>query len=460
MSSLYKIFFKNIKKNPNTIFIYDLKENFNGAACLKKINFLRKFIRKNKINTIGLKYKNSSDWIFWYLAADSLDKKIIIIKNSTTNKDLNKIKVNYQIEYIAGQIPKNLKINQKTIIKNKIKNIRSDILFTSGTLNLPKGVIISEKAYLHVAKILIQKLKQRNFHIELLSMPFDHSFGIVRLRCCILAGTKMLVTDGLKRFPEIFKFSQENKLSGLSLVPSGLALIKLLLKNKVNLFNRNLKYFEIGSSNINNEQRLWLKKNFTKTEIIHHYGMTEASRSFLISRGVKDNLKKNTNKIGKIIPECKYKIDKTSNELLLKGRNLCDGYFDQENNKDKFFDGWFRTGDIVKKKKNELYLVGRVDNQFNIGGNKVQAEMIENIVESIDHVKKCICFVRPDEIYGNSIALKIEKKSTANKKNILKKLEKKMSKLSDYHNPKKIIFEKILLTKNGKKIRIPQQKFI
>ena len=194
-------------------------------------------------------------------------------------------------------------------------------------------------------------------------MPFDHSFGIVRLRCCILAGTKMLVTDGLKRFPEIFKFSQENKLSGLSLVPSGLALIKLLLKNKVNLFNRNLKYFEIGSSNINNEQRLWLKKKFYKTEIIHHYGMTEASRSFLISRGVKDNLK-NTNKIGKIIPECKYKIDKTSNELLLKGRNLCDGYFDQENNKDKFFDGWFRTGDIVKK--NELYLVGRVDNQFNI----------------------------------------------------------------------------------------------
>ena len=86
--------------------------------------------------------------------------------------------------------------------------------------------------------------------------------------------------------------------------------------------------------------------------------------------------------------------------------------------------------------------------------------MIENIVESIDHVKKCICFVRPDEIYGNSIALKIEKKSTVNKKNILKKLEKKMRKLSDYYNPKKIIFEKILLTKNGKKIRIPQQKFI
>ena len=431
MSSLYKIFLKNIKKKPDTIFIYDLKKNFNGAACLKKINFLRKFIRKNKINTIGLKYKNSSDWVFWYLAADSLDKKIIVIKNSTTNKDLN-----------------------------KIKNIRNDILFTSGTLNLPKGVIISEKAYLHVAKILIQKLKQRNYHIELLSMPFDHSFGIVRLRCCILAGTKMLITDGLKRFPEIFKFSQENKLSGLSLVPSGLALIKLLLKNKVNLFNKNLKYFEIGSSNINNEQRLWLKKNFPKTEIIHHYGMTEASRSFLISRGTKDNLKKNTNKIGKIIPECKYKIDKTNNELLLKGKNLCDGYFDQKNNKDKFIDGWFRTGDIVKKKKNQLYLVGRVDNQFNIGGNKVQAEMIENIVESIDHVKKCICFVRPDEIYGNSIALKIEKKSTVNKKNILKKLEKKMRKLSDYYNPKKIIFEKILLTKNGKKIRIPQQKFI
>ena len=50
------------------------------------------------------------------------------------------------------------------------------------------------------------------------------------------------------------------------------------------------------------------KKNFKNTTIIHHYGMTEASRSFLIASGNKDDLKKNINQIGTIIPGCKYKI--------------------------------------------------------------------------------------------------------------------------------------------------------
>ena len=81
-----------------------------------------------------------------------------------------------------------------------------------------------------------------------------------------------------KKFSEVYKFSKVNKLSGLSLVPSGLVLLKLLLKDKVKLFSKNIKYLEIGSSYIDNDGK-WLK-NFQNTIIIHHYGMTEASRSF------------------------------------------------------------------------------------------------------------------------------------------------------------------------------------
>ena len=455
MSSLYKIFSKNIKKEPNKIFIYSFNETFNGHNCKEKINFLRKFIKKHNIKNIGINYKNSADWFFWYLAADSHNCQVVLIKNGTPINELNKIKTKYQIDYIASKIPQT--INLKLKINNNNEYRRQDILFTSGSLSLPKGVIISEKAYLHVAKILAKKLKQKVSDIELLSMPFDHSFGLVRLRCCILAGTKIFIADGLKKFPEIFKFSQENKLTGLSLVPSGLELIKFLLKNKANLFAKNLNYIEIGSSHIGKEARIWLKKNFSKTNIIHHYGMTEASRSFLLPRGKRDDLKKDINLIGKIIPGCKYKIDKTNSELLLKGKNLFESYFDQVDN--RFIDGWFRTRDIVKKRLNELYLVGRVDNQFNIGGNKIQAEMIEDLIEDINHVKRCVCFTQPDKIYGNSLALIVENKNNTKKDNILKLIKKKLINLPDYYIPKKIFFKKVLLTKNGKKIRMPQKIF-
>jgi len=271
-----------------------------------------------------------------------------------------------------------------------------------------------------------------------------------------MSGSKMLVTDGLKNFPAIFKFSQENNLTGLSLVPSGLALIKILLKNKVNLFTKKLKYCEIGSSFISKETRVWLKKNFLRTKIIHHYGMTEASRSFLIERGQNDNLKDNSNKIGKIIPGCKYDIikkDKKSGELILKGKNLFDGYQEKHQNNDKFFKGWFKTGDIVEKKGQNLYLIGRVDNQFNIGGNKIQAEMIEGLIENINQIYKCACFTFSDEIFGNRLGLIVERKINTNKKNIIKLIEKKLNKLPDFYTLKKIIFKKVLLTKNGKKVR-------
>ena len=260
MASLYKVFLKNIKKYPNKIFINDLKSSYSGFDCLKKLEYLRKFIRYNKINILGIKSANSINWILWYLAGDSYNKKIFLIKNDTEKRVLDKILKKNNIDYLAEEMPAKINIKLKNI--NKTKSIRKDILFTSGTISLPKGVIIKENSYIHVAKILSKELKQNKNDTELLSMPFDHSFGLVRLRCCILRGTKILVTDGLKNFPEIFKFSQENNLTGLSLVPSGLALIKVLLKNKVNLFSKNLKYFEIGSSFIDQDKRTWLKKIF------------------------------------------------------------------------------------------------------------------------------------------------------------------------------------------------------
>ena len=110
MSSLYKIFLTNIKKEPHKTFIHSFNKTFSGNKCRKEISFLRKFLKKNKIKTLGINYKNSADWIFWYLAADSLDNQILMIKNGTTKDELNKIKSKYNIDFIARKIPNNLNL--------------------------------------------------------------------------------------------------------------------------------------------------------------------------------------------------------------------------------------------------------------------------------------------------------------------------------------------------------------
>ncbi len=330
-------------------------------------------------------------------------------------------------------------------------------MFTSGTTDFPKGVIIDKNSFIHVAKILIKKFKHNKSDLELLSMPFDHSFGLVRLRCCLYSGSQMLVTNGLMKFPDIYSFSKKFNITGLSLVPSGVELIKSLLKNKVTEFNKYIKYFEIGSSGLNKNTRVWLKQNFKKTNIIHHYGMTEASRSFLINRGNKDNLQLQNNIVGNVIEGCKYKIGNNlhnaKGELLLKGKNLFLGYLETDESEKKLINNWFKTGDICEKEGQNIKLIGRVDNQFNIGGYKVQAEFIENKIENISFVSKCLCFQVNDEFFQKRIGVIIERKNNIKKEDLENMINKMLDRYPDYYKPKIMLFRKVLLTKNGKKIR-------
>ena len=53
---------------------------------------------------MGINYKNSSDWIFWYLAADACGIKIVLIKNSASLSELKLIKIKYEIDYVAKKL--------------------------------------------------------------------------------------------------------------------------------------------------------------------------------------------------------------------------------------------------------------------------------------------------------------------------------------------------------------------
>lgn len=453
-SFLYEVFINNIKKNKNKKIIHSLTESLSGKECLNKIEKINKYLILNKIKTIGLNSTNSIEWILWYISAKKHCKKIFIFNQNTPEIKIKNIAKKYFIDLI---VKNNKKIIFPNSEKKKREKIYIDILYTSGTSNEPKGALISEKAYLHVAKFLIKKFKHTNKDLELLSMPFSHSFGLTRLRCNIIAGSSILVTNGLNDFPSIYNFSKTRKITGLSLVPSGVELIKYMLKNNTINFIENLNYFEIGSSLLNDDSRIWLKKNFNKTLIYHHYGMTEASRSFMIGRGYLDNIKQTNNFIGSPIKDCKAKLNKINKnnigELLIKGKNLFDGYINDEDNKNRFIDGWYKTGDLCKKQGRKFKIIGRVDNQINIGGNKVHAEIIEEKLEKLPNILRSLCFSTKNVFYGNSISLIIEKKKKSStntiRKNILKNFEKEPSFLI----PKKILFKKIKLTNNGKKIR-------
>ena len=189
--------------------------------------------------------------------------------------------------------------------------------------------------------------------------------------------------------------------------------------------------------------------------------MTEASRSFLRDRSNKNDFNAPDTWVGDILEDCSYKLSIEKNgsnsseigELMIKGPNLFQSYTDDKLNSDRLMNGWFRTGDICEIKGGKVYLIGRSDNQINVGGFKVQAEVLEEIVKQLNSVKDCICLKSKSKIFGESITCVVELKEINNKDNFLANIKNKFKDYPNYYKPEEFIFEKIRLTENGKKIR-------
>ena len=465
-SLLVKDYLTDISLNPKKIFIYNSDISYTGKMIRKKIHYYIFKLKDKKEDIVMIKSKNSANWVFVYLAIKTLNKLAFIVSETldtyATNLILKNFSINFKFENNKLLFVKSE--NKETLNKIDIKKIKEDkildCIFTTGTTGKPKGIFVSEKAYLHTTKVLIRKSQQNINDIELLSMPFSHSFGLARLRASILNKQSFVISDGLKNFPKIYGDFFSLKINGLSLVPSALEIIRVMLRKNSSKFGERVKYLEIGSSSINLSTRKWLSINFKKTNIFHHYGMTEASRSFFIDRGNRDKYNINDNFVGDPADKVEFKLNNKKNlinEIIIKGPHLADSYFYLENNiKIKNIGKWFHTGDLGSIKNNQLILEGRLNSMINVGGQKVYAEEIEEIIEKIDGIKFSICCPVYDKIMGEvpCALVKKDNKYSYSDDKIISLIRESFKSFPNYKVPKKIVFdENYNFFRGGKKLR-------
>ncbi|MGM7693077.1 hypothetical protein ACS65S_13660 [Staphylococcus saprophyticus] len=80
------------------------------------------------------------------------------------------------------------------------------------------------------------------------------------------------------------------------------------------------------------------------------------------------------------------KIEEVNNEILIKGKNVFSKYYSQNNENFE----WFYTGDIgYIDNDGFLYIQGRIKEQINIDGYKVNPSSIEKILDKHENVKDC-----------------------------------------------------------------------
>lgn len=280
----------------------------------------------------------------------------------------------------------------------------ADLLFTTGTSGKPKGVRLRHRHLVAAATHINSVIQNGEQDIEVVPLPLNHSFGLARLRCNILAGGTVVLTEGFKMPGEIFAALDKHSATGLVGVPAGFAVLLRFGKRGLGPFADRIRYIEIGSAAMRQDQKQQLISLLPDTRIWMHYGLTEASRSaFIEFHRHADRL----DTIGTPSPGVEIQIRSKDGAVLghdepgllwIRGPHVADGYWeDPELSATTFEDGWIKTGDVAELSADGfIKLHGRRDDMMNVGGFNVSPIELEAILAKHPAIAEAACIGVPD----------------------------------------------------------------
>jgi long-chain acyl-CoA synthetase len=290
----------------------------------------------------------------------------------------------------------------------------ADLMFTTGTTGRPKGVRLTHGNLFASASHINEVIANQSGDVEVVPLPLNHSFGLGRLRCNILAGGTVVLVKGFRMPGEIFTALERNRATGLVGVPAGFAVLLRFGKRGLGPFAGQLRYIEIGSAPMPLEHKHALMELLPQTRLFMHYGLTEASRStFIEFHRDRDHL----DTVGKPAPRVRVEIRDEEGAvctpgqvgmLWLSGAHIAAGYWeDQSLTASVFRNGWVRTGDMARLDENGfVYLHGRKDDMINVGGFNVWPDEVEQVLEMHPSIQEagCVGMTDPRQIAGQVVA--------------------------------------------------------
>lgn len=344
------------------------------------------------------------------------------------------------------------------------KNSMAEILFTSGSTGMPKGVMISHQNIISNTQSIIEYLSLTSKDVIGIVLPFFYCYGLSLLHTHLRVGGSIVLNNSFMFLGSVINDLKNYKCTGFAGVPSH---FQILLKKSQSFKNTDfpdLRYVTQAGGKLHDVFIDEFVEAFPKIEFFVMYGQTEATArlSYLPSEMI--SIKKGS--IGKAIPGVILKAVNENGdevdvgeegELLAKGDNIMLGYYNESEETEKTIkDGWLFTGDIaITDDAGYFYLKARKKEIIKVGGKRVSPKEIEGVILSVPQVVDCTITGVYDKILGESILATIvlnnPKDEVVMKALILSQCAEK---LSLYKIPQRLVFEhSISMSSTGKKIR-------
>ncbi len=285
----------------------------------------------------------------------------------------------------------------------------SDILFTSGTTGVPKGVVQTHGRTLAVARDWVAMTGLAAGDRYLMVNPYFHMFG---LKAGILAS----VAAGATMLPEAV-FDVERALARVAdervtVLPGAPALYQAILDHPDRGAHdlSSLRVAVTGAADIPVELIRRVEAELPFSVIITGYGLTEGGTASATAPG--DDVETIATTVGRPRPGFELHIvdgagqqvpDGEPGEILLRGGSIMSHYLDDPEATAATLspDGWLRTGDLgVIDPTGCLRIVGRAKDMFIVGGFNAYPAEIENALARHPDVAQVAVIGIPDHRLG------------------------------------------------------------
>ena len=310
------------------------------------------------------------------------------------------------------------------------ENKASIILFTSGTTSLSKAVMLSQKNIASNVHSMNAAEKLYNTDINLIMLPFHHTFGSTGIILMLNNGVKNVFCDGLRHIQENMKeykvtvfvcvplileamhkkilleikkqgkekiVNRAKKISNL-LLKLGIDIRKKVFKDLLDKLGGNMRFVVSGAAGINKQ----VAEDFNSWGIltIQGYGLTETSPVLCAENEKCLRL----GSCGGPLIDVEIKIDnpneKGIGEVIAKGPNVMLGYYkNDEATQNALIDGWYHTGDLgYIDKDGYLFITGRMKNVIVLkNGKNIYPEEVEVLVNNLPYVTETLVFGYPKD---------------------------------------------------------------
>lgn len=335
------------------------------------------------------------------------------------------------------------------------------ILYTSGTTGHPKGAMLSHYNLISNAMDSSSAIKITHKDVFICILPLFHSFAAtVCMNLPLSVGAKIVIMKSIRPFKRVIRAIRKNRVNVFVGIPSIYNILKetrlpKILNSPLIKFFNPVKICISGAAALPAETLQGFEKKF-HIPLLEGYGLTEASPVVTL------NPLKGTRKPGSIGValskniELKIVDDKNNacgpgqiGELLVKGPNVMQGYFRQEEaTRQTLKDGWLYTGDMAKlDRRGYVYIAGRKKEMVNVRGLNVYPREIEEVLYQNPKIKEAavigIADAHKGEVPKGFVVLKEDEKATEHE--IIQYLR---DRLAPYKIPKYIEF-RISLPKNA-----------